>query len=648
MFSIKRCCVIYLSICVLSFNAIAQKQVTTLSELQRLSDISKLPEYVEGTFIKQESSYDRTGGNDDGFSGRYSFLRKHEGGGLVIFDAKGQGVIERIWTPTPTDDTLDFYFDGNSKPGLSIKFRDLFDGRVAPFLKPIVDAYVVGGYYSYVPIPYANGCKIVFRGDKIMFHQIQYREYDKRYRVKTFNPKFTAEETKALNNVVSLWKNNERSVSNFYKNASRIEANNSLEPGQTKAIADIKQGGRILGIEIMPSALFEGEYKQLDLKITWDNAAEPAVFVPLADFFGYSFGERGMESLFLGATASKLYSYMPMPFDKAAKVEIVYRANTLLNDQQAANIRSVVYYSNTKRNALTEGKFYAFWKNNTPDTGRPYVFLNGNGKGHYMGTIMNVQALTYTNFTEFFEGDDSTVIDGINNIHGTGSEDYFNGGWYAQPGGWTERGGAPLSGCLSYSIPLSRTGGYRFYITDKLPFYKSIYHSMEHGPVNNNRPVQNTSVAMYYADKAMEQNAAPVNGLTRNPTPAEYTFYTNFLRHFTYNGDFEFRHGNAVVNGSDNTSLSINVNELPQGKFKMYLHKINASVGSFDVRVSDAKRIQDWQTINVQANNQREDIYIGEVETNKNEIPQMPVNILFRSKTGKPNLEFGYIRFIKQ
>ena len=57
------------------------------------------------------SSYDRTGGNDDGFSGKYSFIRK-EGDALVIADLKGPGVIYRIWTPTPTDDYLEFYLDG--------------------------------------------------------------------------------------------------------------------------------------------------------------------------------------------------------------------------------------------------------------------------------------------------------------------------------------------------------------------------------------------------------------------------------------------------------------------------------------------------------------------------------------------------------
>ena len=42
-----------------------------------------------------------------------------------------------IWTPTPTDNMLYFYFDGQKEPGLKIKFSDLFSGKVYPFTKPI-------------------------------------------------------------------------------------------------------------------------------------------------------------------------------------------------------------------------------------------------------------------------------------------------------------------------------------------------------------------------------------------------------------------------------------------------------------------------------------------------------------------------------
>ncbi len=67
--------------------------------------------------------------------------------------------------------------------------------------------------------------------------------------------------------------------------------------------------------------------------------------------------------------------------------------------------------------------------------------------------------------TYFFEGDDQTTIDGELAIHGTGSEDFYNGGWYDVPGRWEARRSYPLSGCLAYQKHLGRTGGYRPFIS---------------------------------------------------------------------------------------------------------------------------------------------------------------------------------------
>ena len=37
--------------------------------------------------------------------------------------------------------------------------------------------------------------------------------------------------------------------------------------------------------------------------------------------------------------------------------------------------------------------------------------------------------------------------------------------------------------CLDYSLPMARTGGYRFFLADKMSYEKEIYHGMEHGEV---------------------------------------------------------------------------------------------------------------------------------------------------------------------
>jgi hypothetical protein len=51
--------------------------------VERLYRLDLLPVFHESVSVASRSSYDRTGRNDDGFSGKYSFVRK-EGDGLII------------------------------------------------------------------------------------------------------------------------------------------------------------------------------------------------------------------------------------------------------------------------------------------------------------------------------------------------------------------------------------------------------------------------------------------------------------------------------------------------------------------------------------------------------------------------------------
>src|ERR1051326_4643031 len=104
--------------------------------LGELSRLDLLPRFKSSVKVASISSYDRTGGNDDGFSGKYSFVRK-EGDGLVIADLQGPGVIYRIWTPTPTETPAEFFFDGEATPRIRVKFIELFDGSQKPFLAPL-------------------------------------------------------------------------------------------------------------------------------------------------------------------------------------------------------------------------------------------------------------------------------------------------------------------------------------------------------------------------------------------------------------------------------------------------------------------------------------------------------------------------------
>jgi hypothetical protein len=553
----------------------AQKQtITVASELKSLIDIESLPRYVPNTAIKQTSSYDTTGGNDDGFSGKYSFVRKNADSSLVIFEAKGSGTINRIWTPTPNTDTLDFYFSGSSKPSYSIAFTDLFSGKVYPFIAPLT-GNEIGGYFSYVPIPFSNGCKIVSRGREMQFYQIQYRSYPKGSKVENFSPELTGEARQALETLAARWKN-------FQPASSKMLSTDALlKPGESIVLADIKTGGRINGIRIHSAKSFTGLSKQVDIRISYDQEPAPAVYLPVADYFGYAFGNVSMQSLLHGTANDINYSYLPMPFDQSAKVELIYRTPPAGVQAEPIRIQAEVLVGDQKRDPKTEGKFYVNWnKSIDPPRGveHPHTFLKGKGRGHYVGTIMQTQGLE-PGMTLFFEGDDVSIIDGEMRVHGTGSEDYFNGGWYALLNRWDRGISLPLHGSLDYSLPFARTGGYRLFISDKMPFEKEIIHTMEHGPENNDKRVDYTSVAMYYAEKPVTAQANnPENALTQVYMPDTLMVYPQLMR-------FTMGEGSVEIDGETFTSyngahLRIALDEIPKGRYKMYADLEHSPVGA--------------------------------------------------------------------
>ncbi|HEY4286375.1 MAG TPA: glycoside hydrolase family 172 protein [Puia sp.] len=482
----------------ITFASVGQTQSTrTLqSELNQFIQIEKLPGYEEHSRIAQVSSWDTTHGNDDGFSGKYSFLRRNPDSSLVLVDLDGPGVIERIWTPTPTKDTMDFYIDGASRPTLSIAFGDLFSGKVYPFVAPLCDT-AAGGYYCYFPILFQQHCKVVCRGKHVQFHQWQYRLFEKGTKVQSFVASLSEQEKQTLAKVGEHWT---QPVSGPNQTLQSIDTNVVLLPGKSVTVFNHLKGGRIIDFQITTPAFFEHPDSLISLKIFWDNQKSPAIDCPVQDFFGFAFEKPAMKGLLIGSSAGTLYCRLPMPFDHSARIELSSRSSSPVPFAVA------VRYTGEKRDADREGKLYVYRNGDYPGEKEKHLIVNASGKGHYVGTILIAQGQKKGN-TLFFEGDDSTAIDGQFRIHGTGSEDYFNGGWYMVKGRWDTVRSQPLSGCLGYSAPAGHTGGYRFYLGDKLSFSRSLYMAIEHGPDPLHQlPVRYTSLGFYYSDRPKSFN----------------------------------------------------------------------------------------------------------------------------------------------
>jgi hypothetical protein len=551
--------------------------VTISGELTKLFDLSLLSLYETTAQSYQISSFDSIGGNNDGFNGTYSFLRRNPDSTLVIFNAEGPGVIHRIWTPTPTEDTLDFYIDDPEKISFSIRYIDLFSGQVHPFIAPLC-GNELGGYYCYFPIPYQKSCRIICRGKKLQFHQIQYKRYPAATSVKSFSLPLSSEESAGLETVKTRWGSNNLTISGDYpaNSIQSVSGTFTISPGESKTFFERNKGGRIVGMELKPTEAFGDLHKQLDLQIRWDDDEKPAVDMPVADFFGYAFGDPSMRSYPVGSRGKTNYCYFPMPFDSKAHMSLTYREMDTL--QTPCQIEYTIFYSEIPRNPVLEGKFYAEWHRDiNPPAGQPHYFLEKHGKGHLVGTILQAQGLK-AGMTLFFEGDDSTVVDGQNIIHGTGSEDYFNGGWYAFLDRWDTKMSLPLHGSLDYSLAMSRTGGYRIYLTDKIPFNSHIVHTIEHGPVGNTFPVDYTSVSFYYSDSADYGDfQSPTNKLSAVYIPDTLFLYPQLMSYgiwdkINFESGWHYNTGGMsfIYTITDESRLQVSLRDIPHGIYKVF------------------------------------------------------------------------------
>ncbi len=401
-----------------------EEWVPGIQELYRLDRLAVLR---ESTQVASVSSYDRTGGNNDGFGGQYSYVRK-EKDGLVLADLEGPGVIYRIWTPTPTDDVLEFYFDGQDKPSIQVKFRELFLGKHPAFPRPLV-GFAVGGFYSYVPLPYEKSCKVFLRAQRMQFYQINYATYPQGMGIKSFGAEPTTEQRTHAEKAGKLFESAGKDISAYIvPEGGRIEpltAKVTLEAGRAAPLFEVDRPGRIVGIRLWPAEALAGKKRDIVIRAYWDGDAEPAIASPAGDFFGYAWGEPAMKSLLVGTADGVNYCYFPMPFDRSARIELYAEPGL----DRSVSVQAQVLFVPVGRQK-NEGKFYALWRRENPTTkGKPFTFIETGGRGHLVGLIQQSQGLESGN-TYFFEGDDQTTIDGELVIHGTGSEDFYNGGWY--------------------------------------------------------------------------------------------------------------------------------------------------------------------------------------------------------------------------
>jgi hypothetical protein len=132
--------------------------------------------------------------------------------------------------------------------------------------------------------------------------------------------------------------------------------------------------------------------------------------------------------------------------------------------------------------AAAAGTFGAHLTDAAGGAGRDLPLLARGGAGKWVG-LFSVFGTGASRDIEYMEGDERVFVDGspFPALHGTGTEDIFNGGFYFDRGPFT----LPLHGCLDRRVwpdGEERTAAYRLLLLDAVPWSASIRAGLEAGP----------------------------------------------------------------------------------------------------------------------------------------------------------------------
>ena len=232
------------------------------------------------------------------------------------------------------------------------------------------------------------------------------------------------------------------------------------------------------------------------LRVFWDGEAAPSVDAPLGSFFGMGqFGAHHARALPVGIdSGDTLYCYLPMPFRQQATVDLI-STRTLPTVGVTAEVR----HQPETRDFADLAYFRTRFTATTPTVlGQDVAVLDTAGSGSFIGVTASFAGDA---LRSYLEGDERIYVDDDNTpaFYGTGTEDFFNGGFYFDHGPYTQ----PLSGNPAHLAAggVDRTSAYRFFLQDAVPFRRRIRVSLQHGG-HNEATADVWTLAYYYQQPA--------------------------------------------------------------------------------------------------------------------------------------------------
>jgi hypothetical protein len=474
--------------------------------------LDRLPYLSADTETQQASSFDRTGGDFDISTGNQNGsggCLASGGVGCVIAEDRGAGELESIWFTRDGGNVSRMgaiRIDLDGQTVIDAPLQSLVDGRLgAPFVWPLVAnaAQSPAGVYVKVPMPYRQSMRISVASN-LQYYHVDYRKFSNAEGVRTFSPS-----DPALDVITTLRAAGTIDPKPPAPSAAHHNRGVELAAGATATIAESTGSGSISSLRLRLPNRADQVLNGLRLRIEFDDRT--TVDSPLGEFFGAGLGASDVRSLMFATIRQpdgsfSLSDWWPMPFARAARVSLV---NATAAPVGGIDADVVTVPDPQWAPALASGRagyFTAYSHAGPTILGQDWLFADEQGHGKFVGVSHTIRgARTKTSFSDgapyFLEGAERVYTDGSPSPqwYGTGTEDFYEGGWYfnngtlfsdpltGQPDQRTAAGG-----CADYCVAV-----YRLMLADAIGYHSAIRFGIEHGKRNMVQPDYSSTAFLY-------------------------------------------------------------------------------------------------------------------------------------------------------
>ena len=474
--------------------------------------LDRLPYLSADTRTVQVSSFERSGGDFDISTGNQNGsggCLASGGAGCVIAQDRGAGEVDSIWFTRDGGNvraigTIRIDLDGQTV--IDAPLQSLVNGVLgAPFVWPLVAnaAQSPGGVYIKVPMPYRQSMRISV-ATNLQYYHVDYRQFSTADGVTTFSPSDAA-----LDVLATL-----RAAGTIDPKPAAPTAthNNRVVdlPADTRlTIAESTGSGIISALRLQLPERTDQLLTGLRLQIEFDGRT--MVDSPLGEFFGAGLGTDNVRSLMFATIPQpggslSLSEWWPMPFARTAHITLV---NTTSNPVPGIDSEVVTTPDPEWAPALASGRagYFTARSHAGPTTfGQDWLFADEHGHGKFVGVSHTIRGSRIkTSFSDdapyFLEGAERVYTDGSASPqwYGTGTEDFYEGGWYFKNG---TRFSDPLTGqpdqrtatggCADYCV-----AAYRLMLADAIGYHSALRFGIEHGKRNMVQPDYSSTAFLY-------------------------------------------------------------------------------------------------------------------------------------------------------